>query len=128
MTPCGTIEVIAPEALGPGSDHRVDVWGVGLICYMARMSDVMFRTKAEILDGEWSLTDLNCSIEFLRFVCETVQFDRNRRPFADSVKDHPYFSVDLSKAPTIQERLPQLRKKQLACFKPQDGTQTETTD
>ena len=32
--PCGTIEVIAPEALGNKSDHRVDVWGIGLISYM----------------------------------------------------------------------------------------------
>ena len=28
-TPCGTFEVIAPEALAPGSDHRVDIWGLG---------------------------------------------------------------------------------------------------
>ena len=33
-TPCGTIEVIAPEALSSGFDHRVDVWGVGVIFYM----------------------------------------------------------------------------------------------
>ena len=34
QTPCGTLMVIAPEALEKRYDHRVDVWGIGLIAYM----------------------------------------------------------------------------------------------
>ena len=42
QTPCGTIEVIAPEALEPGFDHRVDVWGVGVIFYNLLTSTDLF--------------------------------------------------------------------------------------
>ena len=43
-TPCGTLEVIAPEVLESDSDHRVDVWGLGLVCYMLFTADCMFKT------------------------------------------------------------------------------------
>ena len=69
---CGTIEVIAPEALKPGSDHRVDVWGLGLVCYMLFTSECMFSSMKELLDGRWCTNNLECSIEFLRFINETV--------------------------------------------------------
>ena len=47
-TPCGTLEVIAPEALAAGSDHRVDVWGLGIIAYMLLTREGMFDSKAEM--------------------------------------------------------------------------------
>ena len=50
-TPCGTVEVIAPEALGPGSDHRVDVWGLGLIAYMIFTCECMFNGKQALHEG-----------------------------------------------------------------------------
>ena len=43
-TVCGTIEVIAPEALYPGFDQRVDVWGVGVIFYMLLTASNLFTT------------------------------------------------------------------------------------
>ena len=43
-TSCGTFEVIAPEALKPGFDHRVDVWGVGVIFYMLLTSTNLFTS------------------------------------------------------------------------------------
>ena len=36
------MEVIAPEALNPGFDQRVDVWGVGVIFYMLLTSSNLF--------------------------------------------------------------------------------------
>lgn len=44
-TPHGTIELIAPEVLDAGYDHRVDVWGVGVMFYMLIALDYMFDTK-----------------------------------------------------------------------------------
>ena len=42
-TPCGTIDVIAPDALLKGFDQRVDVWGVGVIFYMLLTFNNMFN-------------------------------------------------------------------------------------
>ena len=88
---CGTIEVIAPEALGNKSDHRVDVWGIGLISYMMFTSTNMFDSKEKMLDGKWCLTNLDLSIEFLRFICETVRLDSDKRSFPDQLIQHPWF-------------------------------------
>ena len=44
QTVCGTVEVIAPEALSPGFDQRVDVWGVGVIFYMLLTATNLFST------------------------------------------------------------------------------------
>ena len=83
-TPCGTIEVIAPEALQPGYDHRVDVWGVGVIFYMLLTFQNLFSSLDELYEGEWSIsTDLDYSLEALRFLNEILTSDKRKRPFPD---------------------------------------------
>ena len=42
-TKCGTLDLAAPEVLNSKYDHRVDVWGVGLIAYMLYHSEYMFQ-------------------------------------------------------------------------------------
>ena len=68
-TPCGTLDVIAPEALKSGCDHRADVWGVGLIAYMLLVKDFMFADEERLHKGTWQLPELNCSIDLLQFIC-----------------------------------------------------------
>ena len=83
-TPCGTIEVIAPEALQPGYDHRVDVWGVGVIFYQLLTSASLFNSIEELQSGRWSIpTDFRYSIEALKFLNEILTWDRDLRPFPD---------------------------------------------
>ena len=97
-TPHGTIELIAPEVLDAGYDHRVDIWGVGVMFYMLIALDYMFDTKNQPQQGKWCIsTNLNYSIEALRFINETVQFDRGRRQFPNKLVDHPYFKTDVTK-------------------------------
>ena len=91
-TPCGTIEVIAPDALQTGFDHRVDVWGIGVIYYMLLTFNNLFNDFNKLMEGTWSIsTDLDYSIEGLRFLNEIIQFDKERRPFPDQLTSHPYF-------------------------------------
>ena len=87
-TPCGTLEVIAPEALKTGCDHRVDVWGIGMICYMLLNLECMFKTKGQLHRAKWSVSNLDYSIESLKFISDTVRYDKEKRPFPNSVKDH----------------------------------------
>ena len=83
-TACGTIEVIAPEALKPGYDHRVDVWGVGVIFYMLLTYQNLFNSLDQLESGEWSIsTDSDYSIEALRFLNEILTSDKQKRPFPD---------------------------------------------
>ena len=94
MIPCGTRSVIAPEALmdcseilinrlQTGYDHRVDVWGIGQICYMLLTSDLMFKTDEELYRAKWPMKNLDCSIESIRFISETVTYYMDQRPFPD---------------------------------------------
>ena len=71
-TPCGTLNLIAPEQLKPGYDHRVDVWSLGLIAYMLLTTKFMFPSHEHLKDGSWSLTNFNCSVELLKFISDTV--------------------------------------------------------
>lgn len=114
---CGTLELAAPEVFESKYDHRVDVWGVGLIAYMLYHSDYMFE---DIEQTEWCLSNLNCSIEFIKFIQEVVQSDMNNRPFPDQLKINPYFSVDLSSVQTISQYMPWMHKG-LACLKSKSG-------
>ena len=50
-TPCGTLEFIAPEVVDSGFDHRVDVWGVGLIFYMLLTLKYAFINLDELAFG-----------------------------------------------------------------------------
>ena len=73
VTPCGTFEVIAPDALQTGFDHRVDVWGVGVIFYMMLTFTNLYDDFYKLYDGSWSIsTDLDYSIEALRFMNEVI--------------------------------------------------------
>ena len=100
----------------PGYDSRVDVWGLGLITYMLLTARMMFQSEEQLKKGTWQLTNLDCSAELVRFISETVVYDREKRPFPDKVKDHPYFSVDVDKAPTIRSRLYKLSPLKLESF------------
>ena len=116
QTPCGTANLIAPEQLGSGYDSRVDVWGLGLITYMLLTGRLMFQSEEELKKGTWPLTNLECSAELVRFITETVVYDREKRPFPDKVKDHPYFSLNVDRAPQIRSRLYQLSPLRLESF------------
>lgn len=50
-TPCGTLEFIAPEVVDRGFDHRVDVWGVGMIFYMLLTLKYAFINLDELATG-----------------------------------------------------------------------------
>ena len=72
-TPCGTIEVIAPDALKSGYDQRVDVWGIGVIFYMLLTFQNVFKNFEDLKLGKWSIpTSLDYSIEALRFLNEIL--------------------------------------------------------
>ena len=81
------------------------MWGVGLIAYMLFHSDYMFSDHDQT---EWCLNDLNCSIDFLKFMHELVQRDKSKRPFPDQLNMNPYFSVDLKKVITIEKVMPRM--------------------
>ena len=128
-TPHGTIELIAPEVLDAGYDHRVDIWGVGVMFYMLIALDYMFDTKNQPQQGKWCIsTNLNYSIEALRFINETVQFDRGRRQFPNKLVDHPYFKYDVSKQQTIKERLNELKMANLMCLDHLNHNQIDVED
>jgi len=67
------------------------------------------------------MSNLNCSIDFVKFIHEVVQCDKDRRPFPDQLKKNPYFSVDLKKVQTIEYLMPALQKNRLACRKSKSG-------
>ena len=116
QTPCGTVNLTAPEQLESGYDSRVDVWGLGLITYMLHTGRLMFQNEEQLNKGIWSLTNLDCSAELVRFITDTVAYDREKRPFPDKVKDHPYFSVDVDRVPSIRSRLYLMSSKRLESF------------
>ena len=91
---CGTLEVAAPEVWNSKYDHRADVWGVGLIAYMLHHSEYMFDDQQQT---EWCLSNLNCSVHFLKFIHDLVQVDMRTRPFPDRLKSNLYFGIELDK-------------------------------
>ena len=93
-----------------------------MVCYMLLDSKCMFETVDQLYYGKWFMRNLDCSIESLRFICDTVQYDRERRPTPENVKNHQYFSVNLLKVPTIKQKLPELQQKQLACLNSEPRT------
>ena len=116
-TPHGTIELIAPEVLETGYDQRVDVWGVGVMFYMLIALDYMFDTKNQPSQGKWCISmSLDYSIEALRFINETVQYDRERRPFPNKLLDHPYFKINQAKQKAVNLRLDELKSANLMCL------------
>ena len=48
------------------------------------------------------MSNLNCSVDLLKFIHEVVQRDKEKRPSPDQLIENPYFSVDLSRAETIE--------------------------
>ena len=96
-TPQGTPDLIAPEVLIQSYDQRADVWGVGIITYMMLTASHIFHSGKQKASGKWFIsTEIDYSVECLRFLNETVMHDRERRPFPDKLRDHPYFKCDLS--------------------------------
>ena len=128
-TPHGTIELIAPEVLEAGYDQRVDVWGVGVMFYMLIALDYMFDTKNQPSQGKWCIsTNLDFSIEALRFINETVQYDRERRPFPNKLIDHPYFKINQTKQKAVNLRLDELKSANLMCLQYSDYNNIEQED
>ena len=107
---------MAPEAMEPGFDQRVDVWGIGVICYMLLTSSNVFLDEEQFNQGTWSIsTELDYSIECLRFLNEALQHDREMRPFPDTIKEHPFLRCNLQTQLTIRERLSGIKAKKLRC-------------
>lgn len=116
-TPAGTPELIAPEIEDNYYDQRVDVWGIGLTFYMMLTMAKMFKDRNQVKWGRWCISsDLDFTVEGLRFINETVMYDPNRRAFPDQLKDHPYFQCDVSQKKTIRELLPDLLASGLECM------------
>ena len=76
----------------------------------------MFESQEHLHEGKWSLTSLDCSLELVQFISDIVQYDYEKRPFADTVVNHPYFGVDVYRSTTIREMLPSISKASLACY------------
>ena len=56
----------------------------------------IFGDFDKLNSGQWSIpTELDYSIEALRFLNEIVQYDKNCRPFPDQLTNHPYFKCDV---------------------------------
>lgn len=117
-TPCGTRELVAPELIGgTGYDFRVDVWNVGIIFYMLITCAVPFQTEVARDNGVWSLPlNLDVSIETLRFLNETIQYNPKFRPFPDQLMAHPYFDVDLSQANPVRLKLHEMVQGKMMCL------------
>ena len=109
-TACGTPDVIAPEAKTKYFDHRVDVWGVGNICYTLITLRNMFADSKQHSTGKWFIQgEADYSIECLRFINELVQFDRDRRPFPDKLLEHPYLKVNLHETLQLKDKLDEIK-------------------
>ena len=77
----------------------------------------MFNSLEELFSGKWSIsTDLNYSIEALRFLNEILQWNRDYRPFPDQLVSHPYFSADLESLVSVKQLVPTLKKLALPCL------------
>ena len=99
-----------------GSDSTV----VG--AQLRRADEVPITAKTQKTSGKWYIrTDIDYSVEALRFLNETVVYDRERRPFPDRLADHPYFKCDLSHQVTVRERLSELARQELTCLNQPQG-------
>ena len=106
-TACGTPDVIAPEALGKYFDQRVDVWGVGNICFSLITLQNMFADAKQHEAGKWCISaEADYSIECLRFINELVLYERERRPFPDKLLLHPYLKCNIKEATLVKDKLP----------------------
>ena len=88
-----------------------------MICYMLLASRNVFLSEDQFDSGIWSIsTELDYSIECLRFLNETLQYGKELRPFPDALKDHPYLRCNLNTQLTISQRLPELKAQNLQCM------------
>ena len=65
---------VKKNTLKTGYDHRVDVWGLGQICYMLLTPELMFKTEEQLFQARWSIKNLDCTIESIRFISDTVTY------------------------------------------------------
>ena len=69
-----------PELKQGNYDFKVDAWGLGIIFYMLINCQLMFRKETQIEWGKWFIdSNSNYSIEALRFIHETVLYNKERR-------------------------------------------------
>ena len=68
----------------------------------------MFRTDEELHNAKWSMNNLDCSIESIRFITETVTYYMEKRLFPDQLIDHRYFQVDVTQLPTVRSKLSEI--------------------
>ena len=116
-TACGTPCVLAPEAQGKYFDQRVDVWGVGAICFSLVTLRAMFSDDNEYKAGKWYVAgETSISVECVRFISELVQHDRARRPFPDRLTQHPYLTCNIDEAIVISDKLNEIKDSSLKCL------------
>ena len=76
----GTPLMKAPELKEGNYDHKVDAWGLGIIFFMLINCSMMFRKEDQIEWGKWFIDrNANYSIEALRFIHETVLYNKANR-------------------------------------------------
>ena len=87
----------APEVEEGNYEHRVDVWGLGLIFYCLLNGALMFSNDIQERWGKWYINKYaNYSIEALRFIHETVLHNKELRLEAEQLQEHDYFRCDLT--------------------------------
>lgn len=105
----GTAYYIAPEVLKNNYDLKCDIWSCGVILYVFLCGYPPFNAKSDeeifkrILKGqftfppeEWSTV----SNEAKDLVTKMLTFEPSKRPFADDLLKHPWFSLAHKNAPT----------------------------
>lgn len=90
-----------------------------MIFYMLLTASNLFTTPEQLNSGTWSIsTDLEYSIEAIRFLNEILTWDRNLRPFPDKLPHHIYFQCDIDRLVTVKKVAPTLAQISLPCVKP----------
>lgn len=125
-TPVGVPEIKPPETEGKTKafDRRCDTWLTGVLFYMILTQDLMFDIKLQ--NGFYDKSQYTISkyydysLESIKLISDICRYDFNERLTPEQLLDHEYFSLDVSKLPTLRDRL---RKKpmMLSVF----GKQTE---
>lgn len=122
-TQLGSLAYTAPEILkGEGYDNKVDIWSIGVICYVLLTGSFPFGNLSDgamfdaIIRGKYSLEGehfVGVSQQAKNFVAALMQSDPKLRPTADEALQHEWFSaasreLDVIDKTTAHNRFPTL--------------------